>query len=989
MTPVTTRPTVTAPPVLVAKIDERTVAMEVRSISVDVRIAGLAAETTMEITFGNPHDRDLEGEILFPLPKGAALCGYGLDIGGEIVDASLLPKRRAREIFEAEVRRGVDPGLIEHVAGNLFRTRVWPIPAKGRRTVRVTWVAALAGDDDTALYELPLRFATPKRDVSEDQAAGFPAWAQFFEPAGGEEPAREAFRLRVVVAKSDVIPELAGDLGFTDRGEHWRAETSRSDQVPDLVRVALPSMSARCAVVTHDLDGTRYFRIEDLVGPTAPTEAPAPPSRVGIVWDASLSRATVDMSPDFAVLCALLRNWGTVDVRLIVLRDAIDAAGEFRVLAGECEEVLEALRDLPCDGGTAPLPELGGDCDLYLLFSDGLTTFGEAEPAVAERPVYALCSATVANHTLLRHFAESSGGVLFDLRRQGPGEVVAGVGADRLSFLGVEVAAGEVEEIVPSRPTPASPGRFGVSGRLVSDEAEVVLLYGTGTEVTERRSYLLRGEDAGASRLVPRLFAQARADELSLFPDRHAEALLALGRRFGIVTPNSSLLVLETLEQHLEHDVEPARSRRSLHEEWTRRRRKAETGEERRRERKLGQVLGWWEERVEWWEKKYDPKPRQRETTPDSEPDRGAFLDEAVLPAGAEMEDIHMSLSAPEPVEASPPRFLARMRAAPSAAPPSPEEPAPVEKGIAVRAWDPETPYLVALRKTAEEHAYAKYLELRKDYARSPSFFLDCASHFYGIGLRDVARRVLSNVVELDLDSPPLLRICAYKLGTEGDFAAAAEILERVLAMRPDEPQSWRDLALVLEETGAYRRAAELLWRVVTGDWDGRFPRIETIALVELAHVIERARRDGARVDTAALGIDDRFVKLLDVDLRVALAWDADDTDVDLWVVEPTGEKCYFQNRLTGIGGRISEDFTQGYGPEEYMVRRGAPGSYAIKANFYSSSQQSLVGPATILATIFTDYGRPEEKRRVVTVRVEEVEDVLDIATASVGGAGE
>ena len=980
MNQVTLRPRVTAPPVLVARIDRRTVAMDVCGVSIDVRVAGLASETTMEITFANPHPRDLEGEILFPLPEGAALCGYGLDVGGEIVEASLLAKRRAREIFDAEVRKDVDPGLMEHVAGNLFRTKVWPLPAKGRRTVRVTWVAALAFDGDTAVYELPLRFATPKKDVSTDQAAGFPSWNRLFEPVADAD--REGFRLRVDVAKSEVVPALSGDLGFTEHADGWRAETTRAEGVPDLVRVALPAVPARVAVVERDGDGARYFRIEDLPEAAAPTEPPVPPERIGVVWDASLSRATEDLGSDFEALRALLRGWGSVEVRLLVLRDVVEHAGDFSVVAGDAEDLLEVLRGLEMDGGTAPLPSLDDCCDLYLLFSDGLTTFGEPDLPVAGKPVYALSSAPVANHRVLRSFAESSGGAFFDLRRGDPAEVAAGIGADRLTFLGVEVTAGEVEDVTPSRPTPVALGRFGVSGRLVSTDAEVVLLYGRGGEVTERRPYTLSGADAGASRLVARIFGQARADELSVRPDRNAEALLALGRQFGIVTPNSSLLVLETLEQHLEHDVEPAPSRTELHAKWRQHRRKVQERESTRLRRKLETVRGWWSERVEWWEKKYEAKPPSVKSSAEGPGDM-TFAE-----GDMSLSDMEMA-SAPPP--ASSPRFLARMRS-PSPPPPmsaaeaeDPGGPGSGEKGVAVRGWDPDTPYLRALRKAGDDRAYEAYLRLRPDFASSPSFFLDCANHFYAMGKGDIARRVLSNVVELDLDSPALLRICAYKLSTEGDHAAAAELLERVLALRPDEPQSFRDLALVLELTGSFRRAAELLWKVVTGDWDGRFPKIETIALIELAHVIERARAEGAWIDTDALGIEGRLVRLLDADLRVVLSWDADNTDVDLWVIEPHGEKCFYQNRLTTIGGRLSDDFTGGYGPEEYMVRRALRGEYAIKANFYSSSQQDLVGPATILATIYTDYGRPEETRRVVTVRVEEVKDVLDIGEATVG----
>ena len=37
--------------------------------------------------------------------------------------------------------------------------------------------------------------------------------------------------------------------------------------------------------------------------------------------------------------------------------------------------------------------------------------------------------------------------------------------------------------------------------------------------------------------------------------------------------------------------------------------------------------------------------------------------------------------------------------------------------------------------------------------------------------------------------------------------------------------------------------------------------------------------------------LDARLIKNLDTDVRIVLTWDADQTDVDLWVTEPSGEK--------------------------------------------------------------------------------------------------
>ena len=61
----------------------------------------------------------------------------------------------------------------------------------------------------------------------------------------------------------------------------------------------------------------------------------------------------------------------------------------------------------------------------------------------------------------------------------------------------------------------------------------------------------------------------------------------------------------------------------------------------------------------------------------------------------------------------------------------------------------------------------------------------------------------------------------------------------------------------------------------------------------------------------------------------------------------------------------------RGYG---LLIVDGIP-----QANYYGASQQTLTGPATVLATVFTNFGRADEDRQTLTVRVTDVKDVIDV----------
>jgi hypothetical protein len=292
------------------------------------------------------------------------------------------------------------------------------------------------------------------------------------------------------------------------------------------------------------------------------------------------------------------------------------------------------------------------------------------------------------------------------------------------------------------------------------------------------------------------------------------------------------------------------------------------------------------------------------------------------------------------------------------------------------------------MREAGPEKAYEVYLAHRKTFGTRPAFFLECSLFFESLGQHDLAVRVLSNLAELELENAPMLRILGRRLMQMGEPELAVLVFERVKPMRGEEPHSYRDLALALirategkdaddpsvRET--LKRALSLLNDVVMKHWDGRFTEIEIFALEEAnTLVIPRLQAVGE----TEFVIDARLIQQMDLDLRIVMEWDADSTDIDLWVTEPSGQKAYYGQNRTVIGGLVSRDFTQGYGPEEYLIRNAMPGKYLIQANFFGSRSVELFGSVTVQAEVYTNWGRPNQTRECLTFQLETARDVVTI----------
>jgi len=87
-------------------------------------------------------------------------------------------------------------------------------------------------------------------------------------------------------------------------------------------------------------------------------------------------------------------------------------------------------------------------------------------------------------------------------------------------------------------------------------------------------------------------------------------------------------------------------------------------------------------------------------------------------------------------------------------------------------------------------------------------------------------------------------------------------------------------------------------------------------------------------------------------------------------VDEPNGERAIYNNPRTAIGGRLSDDMIQGFGPEEYLLRRAPRGTYTVQANVYSADRLNPNGASRITAHLIRDFGRESERVEVIDVEL-------------------
>jgi Ca-activated chloride channel homolog len=953
-------PALTAPPLIKASGAEIPVGL--RAASMQVETDGSLARTTLLLTLYNPNDRLLEGTLEFPLQPGQQVSAFALDVGGALRDAVPVPKQKAQQVFESIERRNVDPGVLEQTAGNHFRLRVYPIPARGTRQVRLVIDEAMRRDADGWRLDVPVHLL------------------------GGA----DAFSLKLRAQGLRKPPQVVGafdGLNFERSGRGYAATVERKAFRPaNGLSLRFPAENAPQSYV--QTQGNDRFALVEIPVPAAAKAAAARalPASVALLWDASGSARKRDRQTEFALLDRYFKAMGDGSVALRLLRDVGEDGGRFEIRGGDWSALRKALETAVYDGASdladwTPAAGIGE----YLLVSDGLQNYGDrAFPKLHQgQSLYALNSAGAdADGARLSALAEARGGRLV----QWQGRAGLAAAADALLGAGTRIVALEGEGIEDLQPQAwyVEGGLLRVAGRLTEPTATVRV---TVSEAGKTRSFEQTIDtDTPQSNRVGALWASWQVAARAAEPERHRGEIARLGQRFGIVTPGTSLLVLEAPEDYVRYDI-PAPP--ALSEQVAALRRTQMQEKEQSRSQRLEDVASRFAERLTWWGRDF---PKTAPPAPKADKARSS----RGRPGREEAPTGGVAMQAPPPPAPPAPMMSAdavatnrfnddaRQRDAESeldsvavtgarirqselarSAPIADANAAGQGVSIQLQAWAPDSPYARRLRGANAEDLYALYLDERDSHADSTAFYLDVADLLLQKGRRAEALRVLSNLAELKLENRHVLRVLGYRLMQAKDYARAVEVFREVLRLADEEPQSHRDLGLALAASGQRQEGIERLYEVAARPWDSRFSEVELVALNELNAIVATAPQ---RLDTAF--IDRRLLRNMPLDLRVVLAWDSDNSDMDLWVTDPNGERCFYGNKNTYQGGLLSDDFTGGYGPEEFVLKDAKPGKYKVEANFFGDRQQIVTGATTLSMMFSTGWGTKRQNDQTVTLRL-------------------
>jgi Ca-activated chloride channel family protein len=534
--------------------------LEVTSHHVEVKIDSQVAVTSIDQEFYNPNDQRLEGTYMFPVPKGAHIDKFSMEIGGKMVDAELLPAEKARQIYEEIVRKMRDPALLEYAGRDLFKVRIFPIEPRSRKPIKISYSELLRSDAGTVTYSYPLsteKFsAQPIKSLSvKVEVKSEQPLASIYSPSHKVEIKRDGANRAVIGYESkDEKPETDFQLVYNSEAR-----------------------DVGLSLITHKPAGEDgYFLI--LAAPTVAKETKPAPKDVVFVVDTSGSMAGAKLQQAKKALEFCVENLNGED-RFEIVRFSTEAEPLFgKLVDADSEHRKRAsnfIADLKPIGGTAIADALQSalkartektDRPFVIIFlTDGLPTVGtrNSDEIVAEvkkagdARIFSFGIGSDVNTQLLDQIAEGTRAFSQYVLANEDLEVKVSSFYTRikepvLTNVRLEFGGGvRTSKLYPAQlPDLFKGDQLVVTGRYTGSGEVEAKLIGMANGREQTFNYKVKFNDS-SNDYVARLWATRRVgfllDEIRIHGETSElrDEATDLARRFGIVTPYTAYLIVE------------------------------------------------------------------------------------------------------------------------------------------------------------------------------------------------------------------------------------------------------------------------------------------------------------------------------------------------------------------------------------------------------------------------------------------------------------
>ncbi len=928
-------------------------------------VEGPVAFTELHLTFNNPEPRQREGRFTIALPPGAAISRFAMKLAnGKWQEAEVVERQKARQVYEDFLHRRQDPALLEKKAGNEFRARIFPIPARADKEIKISYSQQLASTSEP--YRLYLK-GLPKMDRLDITAmVGERKTGSSTSSLGGTTVSMQMIK----VNKQDYAPEMDFEVktasGVAGLGSGELAVGRIKPDVPSArapmgaLLMLVDTSSSRAAGFYRQVEqiGAVMTHLKQEYGDSLPLKVACYDQRTDLIFDGQLGQ------------------FGKQDLDNILARRPLGASDLHGALTWAGQHAAKGQRVLLVTDGIATAGKAGG-ADLRAAASALAPSVERLDVMLVggirdEQAMKKLARGTLARDGALLDGDKAARAVARGIARQTVSGIKVKVPGAKWVWPRTLNGVQSGDELLiyadygQSPPAAGAPMTVALSGavqqQIKVDLAQVKRPLLERAWVEARIAHLSHQMDSGE--LGPDM-GKAIKDQIIKLSTKHRvlsdlTALLVLEterdyRRYGIArNALADILVVgasgvELMQRGVEQ--QKPRPRPPITRRPPPRRPRPDVQRQPRPNKPAARR----------------PAPRPRPARrPAPEPKRAeaprdmddmAFSGEAEAPASAAKSMPAESRPAPPPRPVRAKRMASSRRersmdraatgGAPSMTPPRPQprpEPTPRPKKKD-KGPPPLTGKLadiiLMIEQGKAEQALIDALRWRAEEPGNVMALIALGEALEAYGNLELAARVYGSIIDLFPSRADMRRFAGQRLDALGKTAVtlAADTYAQAAKQRPDHASGHHMLGMALLRAG---KPVEALAALEAG--------VKQRYRIGRGGVV-RVLREGAGIAGAAVvaaepnrkqEVMDRLSKigarLADKpSLRFVMIWETDANDVDFHIRDGQGGHAYYSRRNLPTGGVLFADVTNGYGPECFAIPgepKGYP--YSVQIHYYS-----------------------------------------------------
>ncbi|MBK5722758.1 carboxypeptidase-like regulatory domain-containing protein [Dysgonomonas sp. Marseille-P4677] len=505
------------------------------TLSIDVKIKEGIATTTLDMQFYQDGNQWQDEAVLqFSLTPNQFISQFMLDVNGKLRDASIVEKTKGRQAYEEIISRRVDPGLLEMNGENNYQLRVYPIMRRGYKRAVISYQEQLKKGTEGLHYHLPLGYNRPTAKIS--------------------------LNITVDGTEAPIIKESPlQSLQFMQTTSGFAASIDSIPLADNIFSVVVPNSNVRPQVFIEKgkYGQQRVFNLS--ISPTLPIVKKTLPRKVALYIDNSLSMQPLDNSL-IELLTAYISHIGNLSVDLFSVNTEMKKIREFNIQNGDSKQLILDISRLKFDNSLYQELDFNKpEYDEIWFCSDGIINLGKPIEKIGQVPIIAINYNEQANSSLLNRAASASGGNYIDLTKTTTSEAIELLLDNPTNLISSEFDPKQITDIFHSRTQGLRiNGTFTLTGILKSGKANIILNFGRGNTILKRDTITLNSSEAGKyDNFFERLWIHSKINELYSNHNYHLSEIEKLGIQYKMVTQNTSLIVLETIEDYVKYNIVP------------------------------------------------------------------------------------------------------------------------------------------------------------------------------------------------------------------------------------------------------------------------------------------------------------------------------------------------------------------------------------------------------------------------------------------------